>query len=119
MGGPGRGQLTKLLNNALTITNMKNAEDVLNVATRLGVDLDALIDVVLRSSGASFALRALRDDLTPDLAPHLSALMRKDMQHFADAVHEAGGDASEVLKRGLAGADGLVDASILVASATR
>ncbi|NJQ01839.1 NAD(P)-dependent oxidoreductase [Streptomyces zingiberis] len=115
MGPVGAGQVTKLFNNALAITNMKNAEDVLALAGRVGLDLPALIDVVGSSSGGSAALRALGEDITPDLAEHVHHLMRKDMRHFADAVRERGADPQEVLERGLAGAAGLVQGARLVA----
>ncbi|KOV73896.1 MULTISPECIES: NAD(P)-dependent oxidoreductase [unclassified Streptomyces] len=117
MGPVGAGQLTKLFNNALTITNMKNAEDVLALAEQLGLDLPTLIETIGASSGGSAALRALGTDITPDLAEHLHSLMRKDMQHFAHAVRERGGRPDEVLARGEAGASGLVQAARLIARA--
>ncbi|GAB2605400.1 NAD(P)-dependent oxidoreductase [Kribbella endophytica] len=117
MGPVGAGQLTKLFNNALTITNMKNAEDVLTLAARAGLDLPALIEVVGTSSGGSAALHGLGYDLTPELADHVHHLMSKDMQHFADVVRDAGGDPSEILTLGLAGADGLPRVARLIADA--
>ena len=39
MGGVGSGQLTKLLNNAMTMTNLKNAVDVFGLAKNLGIDI--------------------------------------------------------------------------------
>ncbi|MEV7817271.1 NAD(P)-dependent oxidoreductase [Streptomyces flaveolus] len=117
MGPVGAGQLTKLFNNALTITNMKNAEDVLALAEQLGLDLPTLIETIGASSGGSAALRALGTDITPDLAEHLHSLMRKDMQHFAHAVRERGARPDEVLARGEAGASGLVQAARLIARA--
>ncbi|MET8406140.1 NAD(P)-dependent oxidoreductase [Streptomyces sp900116325] len=117
MGPVGAGQFTKLFNNALTITNMKNAEDVLGLAAQVGLDIPALVEVVSASSGGSAALHALGGDITPELAEHLHALMHKDMHHFADAVRAGGGDPSEVLERGLAGAVGLVEAARIVARA--
>ncbi|WP_369223759.1 NAD(P)-dependent oxidoreductase [Streptomyces sp. R39] len=118
MGPVGAGQFAKLFNNALTITNMKNAEDVLGLAARAGLDLAALIDVINASSGGSAALRSLGRDITPELAEHVHPLMEKDMRHFADAVRAGGaGDPSEVLRRGLAGAAGLVGTARMVARA--
>ncbi|MFE9628514.1 NAD-binding protein [Streptomyces sp. NPDC006527] len=91
MGPVGSGQLTKLFNNALTITNMKNAEDVLALAAQVGLDLPALIEVIGASSGGSAALHALGTDITPSLAEHLHPLMRKDMHTsrtpYANAAH--------------------------------
>ncbi|MGW0083133.1 NAD(P)-dependent oxidoreductase [Streptomyces sp. NPDC003393] len=115
MGPVGSGQLTKLFNNALTITNMKNAEDVLALAAQVGLDLPALIEAIGASSGSSAALHALSTDITPNLAEHLHPLMRKDIQHFAHAVRERGARPDEVLARGEAGASGLVQATRLLA----
>ncbi|CAM5645229.1 MULTISPECIES: NAD(P)-dependent oxidoreductase [Streptomyces] len=117
MGPVGGGQFTKLFNNALTITNMKNAEDVLALAARVDLDLSALIEVIGSSSGGSAALNALGTVITPDLAEHLQPLMHKDMQHFAHAVRERGARPDEVLERGEAGASGLVDTARLLARA--
>jgi 3-hydroxyisobutyrate dehydrogenase-like beta-hydroxyacid dehydrogenase len=118
IGPVGSGQLTKLFNNAMTITNMKNAEDVLALADQVGLDLPTLIEIIGASSGGSAALRALGTDITPDLAEHLHPLMRKDMQHFAHAVRERGARPDEILARGEAGASGLVQAARLVARAS-
>ena len=116
LGGPGSGQLTKLLNNALTITNMKNAEDVLGIAQELGVGIKTFIDVISVSSGSSFALRSLGREVSVELAPRLQNLMRKDIQHFAVAVRAEGLDPTTVYGRGLAGASGLVNAVTLVSN---
>lgn len=117
MGAVGAGQFTKLFNNALTITNMKNVEDVLGLARQVGLDIPALIDVISTSSGASAALHALGHDISPDLAEHVHPLMQKDMHHFADAVRALGGDPEQLLERGISGALGLVEAAQIVAAA--
>lgn len=117
MGAVGAGQFTKLFNNALTITNMKNVEDVLGLARQAGLDIPALIDVIGTSSGGSAALRALGHDISPELAEHVHTLMQKDMHHFADAVRARGGDPEQLLERGISGALGLVEAAQLVAAA--
>ncbi len=114
MGGPGAGQVAKLLNNALTMTNLKNAEDVLGIADAIGVDVAAFRELLATSSGGSFMIRALGQQITPDIAPHLQGLMRKDIEHFADAVGRLGVDVSAVRERGLAGAEGLPAVADLV-----
>jgi 3-hydroxyisobutyrate dehydrogenase-like beta-hydroxyacid dehydrogenase len=107
MGPAGAGQMAKLLNNALTMTNLKNAVDVFTLASRLGVNVRALYDMVTASSGSSAILEALAT-LTPELAAHLQGLMRKDIEHFADGVRHHHLDPTELRDRGLSGADGLV-----------
>ncbi|MDB5928991.1 MAG: NAD(P)-dependent oxidoreductase [Polaromonas sp.] len=113
MGPAGSGQLTKLLNNALTLTNLKNAVDVLSLADKLAINVPALYDVVSVSSGSSAILEALKT-FTPELAAHLQGLMRKDIGHFADAIRHLGLDPTELHARGLGGASGLVDTVRLI-----
>jgi 3-hydroxyisobutyrate dehydrogenase-like beta-hydroxyacid dehydrogenase len=114
MGGPGSGQVAKLLNNALTMTNLKNAEDVLAIADEIGVDIVAFRHLMASSSGGSFVMQALGDQITGEIAPHLQGLMRKDIEHFAEAGSRLGIDVGELRERGLAGAEGLLAAAELV-----
>lgn len=109
MGPVGSGQLTKLLNNALTMTNLKNASDVFGMAHELGIDLHLLQDVIAVSSGSSAILQAVGIQINAEAATHIQALMRKDIEHFADAVRDLGVDPTELRSRGLAGADSIVD----------
>jgi 3-hydroxyisobutyrate dehydrogenase-like beta-hydroxyacid dehydrogenase len=117
MGGPGAGQTAKLLNNALTMSNLNNAVDVLRVAAALGLDIAALRHMLDSSSGGSYVLSALNRQIAPSLAPHLAALMQKDIEHFAEAMAAAGIDGTALRDRGLAGARGLVETTRLVADA--
>ncbi|MBG6240293.1 3-hydroxyisobutyrate dehydrogenase-like beta-hydroxyacid dehydrogenase [Mycetocola sp. CAN_C7] len=119
MGGPGSGQVAKLLNNALTMTNLKNAEDVLAMAAAIGVDIAAFRLLLASSSGGSFVMQALGAQITPEIAPHLQGLMRKDIEHFADGVGRLGIDTSTVRERGLAGAEGLFAAAELVSASIK
>jgi 3-hydroxyisobutyrate dehydrogenase-like beta-hydroxyacid dehydrogenase len=109
MGPSGAGQVAKLLNNALTMTNLKNAIDVFGFADKLGLNIANLFDAVSVSSGSSAVLRSVGSAITPDIAPHLQELMRKDIEHFADAMVSKRLDPSEVVERGLSGANGLLD----------
>jgi 3-hydroxyisobutyrate dehydrogenase-like beta-hydroxyacid dehydrogenase len=114
MGGPGAGQQAKLLNNALTMTNLKNAEDVFAIAHSTGVDVAGLRRMLATSSGGSFMIQALGDQITPAIAPHLQGLMRKDIEHFADALGRLGADVAALRERGMAGAEGLPAVADLV-----
>jgi 3-hydroxyisobutyrate dehydrogenase-like beta-hydroxyacid dehydrogenase len=107
MGPSGSGQLTKLLNNALTMTNLKNVVDVFTLAEKLELDTEMLRDVVLSSSGSSAVLQALGTTITPQIAAHLQGLMRKDIEHFAGGIRHKGFDSEELRTRGLGGAEGL------------
>jgi 3-hydroxyisobutyrate dehydrogenase-like beta-hydroxyacid dehydrogenase len=116
MGPAGAGQMAKLLNNALTMTNLKNAVDVFTLASQLGVNVAALYDMVKVSSGSSAILEAL-STFTPELAAHLQGLMRKDIEHFADGVRRHDLDPIELRDRGLSGANGLVEVVNLLSAA--
>jgi 3-hydroxyisobutyrate dehydrogenase-like beta-hydroxyacid dehydrogenase len=109
LGPSGAGQMAKLLNNALTMSNLKNAVDVFSLGKSVGMDLVQLHEVIAVSSGSSTVLRAINNEITLDIAPHLQGLMRKDIEHFADAILDAGLNPEDVHDRCLAGADGLVE----------
>jgi 3-hydroxyisobutyrate dehydrogenase-like beta-hydroxyacid dehydrogenase len=119
MGASGSGQLAKLLNNALTMTNLKNAVDVFGLADKLGLNIASLLDAFSTSSGSSTILTALGTAITPQIAPHLQGLMRKDIEHFADGMRHKGLDPTELRDRGLSGADGLSGIVNLVATSQR
>lgn len=107
MGPAGSGQMGKLLNNAMTMSNLDNAGRVLALADQLKLDVPAVADMIRSSSGASFILDALAG-FTPDLARHLQGLMKKDIEHFADGLRASGLDVEEMRARGLHGAESLV-----------
>jgi 3-hydroxyisobutyrate dehydrogenase-like beta-hydroxyacid dehydrogenase len=116
MGPSGSGQVTKLLNNAMTMSNLDNAVGLIRLVSRLGTDVPAVLDVIAVSSGGSTILRILGTDVTPQIAPHIQDLMRKDIEHFADAIRACGLDPQPLHDRGLAGASGLAEAAALLAA---
>lgn len=107
MGPAGSGQLGKLLNNALTMSNLDNAAQVMGMAEKLGLDVPAVAEMVGASSGASFILAAAIN-FTPELARHLQGLMEKDIDHFADGMRSSGVDSDAMHARGVHGARSLV-----------
>jgi 3-hydroxyisobutyrate dehydrogenase-like beta-hydroxyacid dehydrogenase len=118
MGGIGSGQLTKLLNNAMTMTNLKNAIDVFSLAKNMGIDIRQLYDVITVSSGSSAVLQSVGSQIDSKAAVHIQKLMRKDIEHFADAMRARGLDPSSVRNRGLGGADGVVELAQWIESRT-
>jgi len=56
VGPLGAGQLAKLVNNALLAANVALANDALAVAHSLGLDAEAIVEVLRRGSGRSYAL---------------------------------------------------------------
>jgi 3-hydroxyisobutyrate dehydrogenase-like beta-hydroxyacid dehydrogenase len=119
MGPSGSGQIAKLLNNAMTMSNLDNAVALIRLVSRLGMDVRAVIDVIDVSSGGSAILGTLGSDVTPETAPHLQGLMRKDIEHFAEAIRACGLDPQPLHGRGLAGADGLAEAVGLLTADAR
>jgi 3-hydroxyisobutyrate dehydrogenase-like beta-hydroxyacid dehydrogenase len=119
MGPSGSGQLAKLLNNALTMTNLKNVVDVFSLAEKLELDTEMLRDVVLASSGSSAVLEALGTAITPQIAAHLQGLMRKDIEHFAEGIRHKEFDPEELRTRGVGGAEGLTKVIDLVTADQR
>ena len=58
MGGPGTGRITKLLNNASLLANLRNAEEIVELGASLGLDAPNLVRVLQTGSGTSFALES-------------------------------------------------------------
>jgi 3-hydroxyisobutyrate dehydrogenase-like beta-hydroxyacid dehydrogenase len=116
MGPAGSGQMGKLLNNAMTMSNLDNIARVLAMADQLELDLQGVVDMIRSSSGSSVILDALVG-FTPDLARHLQGLMKKDIEHFADGMQASGLDARALRRRGLDGAEALVSLVERLASA--
>jgi 3-hydroxyisobutyrate dehydrogenase-like beta-hydroxyacid dehydrogenase len=100
----------------MTMSNLNNAVDLIRLVSRLGMDEQAVIDVIAVSSGGSIILRTLRTDVTTEIASHIQGLMRRDIEHFADAIRAYGFDPRPLHDRGLAGASGLAEAVGLLAA---
>ena len=86
MGPAGAGQMTKLMNNASLLSNLRNAEEIISIGAAAGLDPRALVDVLATGSGSSFALQFLAGEISPEMASHLPDLWRKDIGHFSDAM---------------------------------
>lgn len=108
MGKAGSGQMTKLINNALTVSNLRNVAEGFSLAEAAGVDLRALKVALANSSGGSFILQAIGRKIGPDVAEHIAALNRKDVHEFADAMRTRGLDAHALVDWAIAGPDALV-----------
>ena len=109
MGPAGTGQMTKLLNNALTVANLRSVVEVLTLAKAAGVGLPALQEAFETSSGGSFILQALGTKVTPDIAAHIAQLNRKDISEFAAAMERKGLNASAIVDWARPGPDHLID----------
>jgi 3-hydroxyisobutyrate dehydrogenase-like beta-hydroxyacid dehydrogenase len=94
VGASGMGNVFKLVNNAIGLTNVAVAAEGFNLGLRLGADPQALLDVISTSIGQSFVL----DSMTPALLSREfqtsdSPLMRialKDLGLAQQMAHENG-----------------------------
>jgi 3-hydroxyisobutyrate dehydrogenase-like beta-hydroxyacid dehydrogenase len=105
LGGPGAGQLAKLVNNLLLTMNLRSAEAVLEIADALGLDVGRLAEVLLASSGASTALRQLART-APDLLAHYRGMLAKDVDALGATAADRGiaaGEAVDAARRGIDG----------------
>ena len=104
LGEAGSGQAAKLFNNTMMIMNQANVADVMNLASRYGLDLWKLIGALKLCSGFSNSLIHLNSIITPETVTHLSKVEAEDMEIFAEAMADAGIDADAVIARGHHGA---------------
>jgi len=88
MGQAGAGQMTKLMNNASLLANLRNAEEIISIGAAAGLDPRKLVDVLQTGSGSSFALQFLAGEISPEMASHLPDLWHKDIRHFSDAIRD-------------------------------
>lgn len=88
----GDGARTKLVNNLLAGINLVGAAEALALASNLGLDLPATLDVIERSSGQSWiGADRMRRAIVGDLSPraHMT-LLAKDTRLANEAAAEAG-----------------------------
>ena len=92
VGPRGHGQRVKLVNNAVAIANTITAGQALLAAKALGVDLDALVEVLSAGAGGSVVLDLKAGPMRTHDYPLLfkTEHMLKDVQHCLDAVGERG-----------------------------
>lgn len=107
LGDAGAGQTAKLFNNALLMMNQAGIAEIVDLATKLGLDPTRLVEVLKLGSASSSALTLLNTMVTLDNVEHLSSVEALDMELFDAAMRDADVDARSVTARGMAGAHGL------------
>ncbi|MGE0383198.1 MAG: NAD(P)-dependent oxidoreductase [Gammaproteobacteria bacterium] len=94
VGPAGQGQICKLVNNVLLMANIRLAQAALALGAGFGMDRHGLYELLMASSGASAAMRAFQEQVTPEVAPHMAALGTKDLALLLAAAGNAGLDAA-------------------------
>jgi 3-hydroxyisobutyrate dehydrogenase-like beta-hydroxyacid dehydrogenase len=114
LGPVGAGQVGKLVNNIVMMTNHASIKDAVDLARRLDIDLGGLIDVLRSGSASSTAIMAFGPSITGDNAAHLQHLEKLDIGLFADAVSDLDGAGKKLITRASEGADALVELTNLI-----
>lgn len=93
LGGVGRGQEGKLINNLISVANYGMSAAIMDVGKKLGFDEAQLVDALMAGSAQSFALRVAPGFLKPRTGlgatgSHgaLHDLLKKDVEHAADLL---------------------------------
>ena len=79
LGEVGAGQRAKLVNNALMAANMGLAHAALGAAAALGIDREALVELITHSSGRSFGFEVYARLPSPAAFSHGAPLLVKDV----------------------------------------
>ncbi len=95
LGELGRGNVLKLLNNYVALTNQATLCEAMALADRLGIPRDTVVDVLGKSSGGSFILERKRAALAAhDYSPGFFIdLALKDLTLALELAEHAGGRA--------------------------
>jgi 3-hydroxyisobutyrate dehydrogenase len=108
MGGPGSGQVAKLLNTAVYDANAANLAEALDFGAALGLDRRALVGLLQQSSGSSYALKTLLHyQRTPDLLARVVPIFGSRLDLLTEDAAAKGVEPSPLLDRARVGAEGL------------
>lgn len=86
LGDVGAGQHVKLINNSLLVANLGLAHVALEAGKLLEIDKEQLLELLLASSGRSFALEVLSRMESPAGFRHGGALLRKDLRLLSELL---------------------------------
>lgn len=92
LGQPGAGQRAKIVNNSLMVANMGLAHAALGAGEALGIDRQALAELIKASSGRSFGFEVYARLPEPSAFAHGARLLRKDI----DLLSAIAGTQTEV-----------------------
>jgi 3-hydroxyisobutyrate dehydrogenase len=98
VGPLGSGQLAKLLNNTLLTAHLGLADDTVVLGDRLGLNREALIEVISNGSGNSFGFAMLkRSGSVAAMGAGAGPLLNKDVNLLAEAATAASLEADDLL----------------------
>ena len=86
LGDVGTGQMAKLINNSLMAANLALAVHALNAGAVLGIDRQALIDLIRVSSGRSMAFDVAARMTSPSAFHHGAMLLAKDIRLLGEVM---------------------------------
>ena len=88
LGDIGAGQHVKLINNSLLLANLGLVEAALEGGDKLGIDRASLLELLLNSSGKSFALEVRARMSSLSSFRHGGTLLRKDLRLLGEVLGE-------------------------------
>lgn len=86
VGDIGAGQYVKLINNSLLVANLGLADAAMVAGAELGLERDSLVELLLASSGRSFALEVRSRMESPAGFRHGGALLKKDLRLLEEVL---------------------------------
>jgi len=84
LGGVGAGQMAKLVNNTLMAAHFAMAHHAVSVGTGLGLDREALIELIKASSGRSYSFEVYARMSDLSAFAHGAKLLAKDVRLLGD-----------------------------------
>jgi 3-hydroxyisobutyrate dehydrogenase-like beta-hydroxyacid dehydrogenase len=89
VGDIGSGQLAKLINNTLAAANIAVARNALLGGEKLGLDRDALLQIMRASSGQSFGMEVAGRMTSPKGFAHGAMVLTKDVGLLGEVLGES------------------------------
>ncbi len=86
LGEVGAGQRAKLINNCLLAANIGLANQAIAAGAQLGIAREALMELLLASSGRSFGLEVRSRMADPTRFAHGGALLKKDVRLLGEVL---------------------------------
>jgi len=104
LGDAGAGQTAKLINNAVVTVHFATALAFFDVGERMGLDRDALGEVLSSGSAQSFGIQQMVG-ATPEILGFVLPRLGKDVQLMLEALRAAGLDDSCAARQSRRGAE--------------